>query len=121
MSPSSRSTIVLPSPEVKRLANACLARIADQREHLIVRAVADERERQRRSWFRRLFRTPVDDDATIRDRLLNEPAGQSLFSFSSTVNMYAWRSEQVAHELLVAARHADSVTVSVADLDWIGA
>lgn len=106
------SFVTLPSTKVKELAKACLERIERRRKREWDEYIAQEQEKCRRSWFRRLFKIPVPSAEEIQAEARRD-------FWSVLIDRSGWGSEEAALRLLKAAEHGDVVNVSSRDLDMI--
>jgi len=107
------SFVQMSSDEVKKLAEDCLARIEARNDRVVKAWINEERQNHEKSWWRRLFRLAVPTDDQLRKEFFDN------WVFSMDVSMYAWRSRQVAENLLKASSRASTINVSAEDLDYI--
>lgn len=114
------SFIEMKAADVKRLASECLARIAAHKEQEWQNAVAQERKSYERSWWRRLWNSPIPSDEAILATLKGE--GRNHFNhLALMIESYGWQSKERAERLLRASELAEVVRVSTEDLEYIGA
>lgn len=107
---SSCSFILMPSTEVRRLAEECIRHVEECRKAEVEAEIVMLSKSYAKSWWRRLFGLPVPP----HDELEEEVRERDPFGFQQ-----GWGAVEVAKKLLKAVERADLVHVSVADLDWL--
>lgn len=111
---SSRSFVMLPSEQIKKIAQDCLYRIYHSRLKEEQGVVDRERQKIQRSWTHRLFKTRIPSDEEIRQGIMNEDS-----VFREIPSTSGWGSENIAKKLIQLANQTDQVFVSAEDLDYI--
>lgn len=111
---SSRSFVMVPSEQIKKIAQDCLDRIYRSRIKEEQEIVNKERQKIQSSWTHRLFKTCIPSDEEIRQSIMNEDS-----VFREIPSTSGWGSENIAKKLIQLANQADQVFVSAEDLDYI--
>jgi hypothetical protein len=111
------SYIVMSSDRVAQLAQECIERILEHRRQEWTDAVDREKEHQKKSWFRRLFRIEVQSDEAILESLRSRSGGINYIFYC--IENYGSENIRIAKQLLKAAAMADVVHVSAEDLSCI--
>ncbi len=111
---SSQSFVMLPSEQVRRIAQNCLDKIYESRVNREQEIIDRERQRIQNSWIHKLFKTHMPSDEEIRQNMMNED-----FVFREIPSTYGRGPESMAKKLIQLANQADQVFVSAEDLDYI--
>lgn len=107
---SSRSFVMLPSEQIKKIAQDCLDGIYKFRAKEEQEVIDRERCKIQRSWTYRLFKTQIPSDEEIRKDQMSVD-----YPFREIPSRYGWGSENIAKKLIQLANQAEQVFVSAED------
>ena len=114
------SHVVLTSEKARELAEACLAAIAERRVLIRLTDIAARQRELDESRFERFcrkwFKTPVPTPQEIEDQL--RAVWRSVYC-APPWETYKWEQKEIAERIILAAKHADNVVVSLTDLEMI--
>lgn len=110
------SYVKMSAEEVRKLAQETIDDILKERANRLENWLIGARERDRKSWLRKFWRHPLSTD----EQLIDTEYSRGIFNDITRINIYAWKSMDIARDLLNASELSSEMTISVDDLKHIG-